>query len=179
MYAVLLLTVFVDLVVAVGIGVFIANIITIEKLSASQAKNIKAISDVDGRLPLNKEQRLLLNKAQGQILYFYLSGTMIFGVSKALSRELGSLGDHHALIVDLSDVSFLDDTIALTIENLIKDAQDLDKQVVMLVNKSSTKDKLMHLGFENLLNDTDFVFDRTQALTLAHKKLTDVGVLVA
>jgi SulP family sulfate permease len=39
------------------------------------------------------------------------------------------LGDHHALIVDLSDVSFLDDTIALTIENLIKDAQELDKQV--------------------------------------------------
>jgi SulP family sulfate permease len=178
MYAVLLLTVFVDLVVAVGIGVFIANIITIEKLSASQAKNIKAISDVDGRLPLNKEQRSLLNKAQGQILYFYLSGTMIFGVSKALSRELGSLGDHHALIVDLSDVSFLDDTIALTIENLIKDAQELDKQVVMLVNKPRTKDKLMHLGFETLLTDADFVYDRTQALTLAHQKLQNAGVLI-
>jgi SulP family sulfate permease len=179
MYAVLLLTVFVDLVVAVGIGVFIANIITIEKLSAAQAKNIKAISDVDGRLPLNKEQQTLLNEAQGQILYFYLSGTMIFGVSKALSRELGSLGDQHALIVDLSDVSFLDDTIALTIENLIKDAQDLDKQVVMVVNKASTQKKLMHLGFEKLLNNSDFVYDRTQALVLAHKKLKDVGVLFA
>lgn len=177
MYAVLLLTVFVDLVVAVGIGVFIANIITIEKLSTSQAKNIKAISDVDGRLPLNKEQQTLLNKAQGQLLYFYLSGTMIFGVSKALSRELGSLGDHHALIVDLSDVSFLDDTIALTIENLIKDAQSLNKQVVMLVKRSQDKEKLMKMGFENMLNDADFVHDRTQALELAHKKLLDGGYL--
>lgn len=179
MYAVLLLTVFVDLVVAVGIGVFIANIIIIEKLSVSQAKNIKAISDVDDRLPLNAEQRALLNQSQGQLLYFYLSGTMIFGVSKALSREIGSLGDHHALVVDLSDVSFLDDTIALTIENLIKDAQDLDKQVVMLVNKPQTKEKLMHMGFEELLNDADFVYDRTQALKLAYKKLEEGGHLQA
>ncbi|MFT6270205.1 MAG: SulP family sulfate permease [Alphaproteobacteria bacterium] len=173
MYAVLLLTVFVDLVVAVGIGVFIANIITIEKLSTSQEKNIKAISDVDGRLPLTKEQQGLLNKAQGQLLYFYLSGTMIFGVSKALSRELGSLGDHHALIVDLSDVSFLDDTIALTIENLVKDAQSLDKKVVMLVKRPQDKEKLMRMGFETMLNDADFVHNRTQALELALKKLAN------
>ena len=177
MYAVLLLTVFVDLVVAVGIGVFIANIITIEKLSTSQAKNIKAISDVDGRLPLNKQQRELLNQAQGHILYFYLSGTMIFGVSKALSRELSSVGEHHALIVDLSDVSFLDDTIALTIENLVKDAQSLHTQVVMLVKKPHNKEKLMRMGFETMLSDADFVHDRTQALELAHKKLVDGGYL--
>jgi SulP family sulfate permease len=177
MYAVLLLTVFVDLVVAVGIGVFIANIITIEKLSSSQEKNIKAISDVDGRLPLNKGQRELLNKSQGQLLYFYLSGTMIFGVSKALSRELGSLGDHHALIIDLSDVSFLDDTIALTIENLVKDAQSLQKIVVMLVSSPSSKEKLMRMGFEKLLSDADFAHDRTQALELAHAKLADGGYL--
>lgn len=177
MYAVLLLTVFVDLVVAVGIGVFIANIITIEKLSTSQAKNIKAISDVDGRLPLDSNQQDLLNKSQGQLLYFYLSGTMIFGVSKALSRELKSLGDHHALVVDLSDVSFLDDTVALTIENLIKDAQGLDKSVIMLVNKPKNKEKLMRMGFEKLLNDADFVHDRTQALTLANEKLAQNGYI--
>ncbi|MFM7788989.1 MAG: SulP family inorganic anion transporter, partial [Microcystis panniformis] len=33
MYGVLLLTVFVDLIVAVGVGVFIANILTIDRLS--------------------------------------------------------------------------------------------------------------------------------------------------
>jgi SulP family sulfate permease len=82
---------------------------------------------------------------------------------------------NQALIVDLSDVSFLDDTIALTIENLIKDAQDLDTQVVMVVKQPRTKEKLMHLGFENLLGDADFVYDRTQALTLAHKKLHHAG----
>lgn len=171
MYAVLLLTVFVDLVVAVGIGVFIANIITIEKLSASQEKNIKAISDVDGRLPLNAQQRKLLHQANGEILYFYLSGTMIFGVSKALSRELSTLGEHAVVIIDLSDVSFLDDTIALTIENLVKDAKAQDKHILMLVNKEASKNKLMRMGLAELLNDADFMQNRTQALELANQRL--------
>ncbi|WP_284215835.1 SulP family inorganic anion transporter [Agaribacter marinus] len=171
MCAVLILTVFVDLVVAVGIGVFIANIITIEKLSASQAKNIKAISDVDGRLPLDKEQRRLLNKAKGRVLYFYLSGTMIFGVSKALSREIGSLGEHAVVIIDLSDVSYLDDTIALTIENLIKDAKQLDKHILMLVNNDEKKRKLMRMGFENLLSEADFIDERTEALEVANRRI--------
>lgn len=171
MYGVLLLTVFVDLVVAVGLGVFIANIITIEKLSASQAKNIKAISDVDGRLPLDSKQRKLLNQANGEVLYFYLSGTMIFGVSKALSRELGTLGEHAVVIIDLSDVSFLDDTIALTIENLVKDAKSLDKHILMLVNKEASKNKLMRMGLKDLLTDADFMQNRTQALELANQRL--------
>lgn len=179
MYGVLLLTVFVDLVVAVGIGVFIANIIIIEKLSVSQAKNVKALGNEDGRLPLNAKQRVLLNKAQGQLLYFYLSGTMIFGVSKALSREINNLENHHGLIVDLSDVSFLDDTIALTIESLVKDAKDLDKQIVMIVKKPQTKEKLMQMGFEKMLSDADFVYERTHALELANKKLIMGGYIEA
>lgn len=172
MYAVLLLTVFVDLVVAVGIGVFIANIMTIEKLSASQEKNIKAISDVDGLLPLTKEQRELLNKANGQILFFYLSGTMIFGVSKALSRELSSMTEHKVIIIDLSDVSFLDDTIALAIENLIKDANQLEKHILMLVKKGSSKKKLQKMGFSDILPPDAFVNNRTEALTKATEWLS-------
>ena len=64
MYAVLLLTVFVDLIVAVGVGVFIANVIIIEKLSAVEAQKIKAMSDVDDEIPLSDKQRALLNDAQ-------------------------------------------------------------------------------------------------------------------
>ena len=176
MYAVLLLTVFVDLVVAVGIGVFIANIITIEKLSASQAKNIKAISDVDGSLPLTKEQRQLLNKANGQILFFYLSGTMIFGVSKALSRELSSMTEHKVIIIDLSDVSFLDDTIALAIENLIKDANHLEKHIIMLVKQDNSKKKLQKMGFTEILPPDAFVDNRTEALTKATQWLSLNGM---
>jgi SulP family sulfate permease len=177
MLTVLLLTVFVDLVVAVGIGVFIANIITIEKLSAAQAKNIKAISDVDDRIPLDTKQRLLLNKANGEILFFYLSGTMIFGVSKAMSRELKSMSSQKVLIIDLSDVSFLDDTIILSIENLIKDALQLEREVIMVVKQTSSMQRLTEMGFTELISPTRFMKDRTQALEAGAKILADMKQL--
>lgn len=171
MYAVLLLTIFVDLIVAVGIGVFIANIITIEKLSASQSKNILAISDMDDKLPLTREQKRLLNLGGGRILFFYLSGAMIFGVSKALARERATIGDHDAIIIDLSDVSMLDDTISLSIENVVKEAKDLNKAVFVVTETLKTTEKLKRIGFEDVLEDDAFTDDRTIALEKAIEAL--------
>ena len=167
MYAVLLLTVFVDLIVAVGIGVFIANVITIEKLSASQSKNIKAMSDVVDRNPLEPEQRRLLNQAQGKVLFFYLSGAMIFGVSKALARERKNIENHDVIIIDLSDVSILDDTITLSLENVIEEALDKNKTVYVVVNTAKAKEKLQNLGLHTRLRDEDFTQSRTAALEMA------------
>jgi SulP family sulfate permease len=48
----------------------------------------------------------------------------------------------------------------------------------VIVNKASTKEKLMHLGFENHLSDADFVYDRTQALILAHKNIHNAGGVI-
>ena len=165
------LTVFVDLIVAVGIGVFIANVITIEKLSASQSKNIRAISDMDDKLPLTREQKRLLNMGEGRILFFYLSGAMIFGVSKALARERASIPDHDVVIIDLSDVSMLDDTISLSIENVVQEAKELEKAVYVVLKTRTATEKLKRMGVEELLDDGSFVTDRTVALENAIKHL--------
>jgi SulP family sulfate permease len=87
MYGVLLLTVFVDLIVAVGVGVFIANILTIERLSSMQSQDVKTITDADDAILLSEEEKQLFNQADGRVLLFYLSGPMIFGVAKAIARE--------------------------------------------------------------------------------------------
>lgn len=57
MYGVIALTVFVDLMVAVGIGVFIANIVTIDRLSTLQSKSVKAITDADDEIQLTEEEK--------------------------------------------------------------------------------------------------------------------------
>jgi len=102
MYGVLLLTVFVDLIVAVGVGVFIANILTIDRLSELQAQEVKTITDNDDEILLSPEEKRLLNQANGRIILFYLSGPMIFGVSKAIAREHTAMKEADVLILDLS-----------------------------------------------------------------------------
>ena len=154
-----------------GVGVFVANIITIDRLSRTQEKNIRAISDIDDRTPLTREEEGLLRAANGQILLVYLSGPMIFGVAKALSREHAQIAQHKAFIIDLSDVSLLDETISLAIENAIKEAVELEKAVFLVVTSDVTRDRLTRLEIDDLIGADHITSSRTLALQQATASL--------
>jgi SulP family sulfate permease len=155
MYGVMFLTVFVDLIAAVGLGVFISNIIVIEKLSKEQARKIKAISDADENdVPLTDNERLLLDKAHGKVLFFYLSGPMIFSISKAISRQHRRISEYQVMILDLTDVSMIDVTVGLALENAIKDALDAKCEVILLCEHIQTRQQLEKLNILQLISST-------------------------
>jgi SulP family sulfate permease len=167
MYGVLLLTVFVDLIVAVGVGVFIANILTIDRLSELQAQDVKTISDADDAIILNDEEKELLDRANGRVLLFYLSGPMIFGVSKAIAREHSAMADSDVLIVDLSDVPMLGVTASLAIENAIKDACDGGRHVLIVGAAGKVKRRLEKFGISRFVPPHHFFINRVEALKQA------------
>jgi SulP family sulfate permease len=167
MYGVMLLTVFVDLIVAVGVGVFIANILTIERLSNIQAKEVKVISDTDDDIPLDREEKQLLDRANGRVLLFYLSGPMIFGLSKAISREHSAMKDADVLILDLSNVPLLGVTSSLAIENAMVDANEKGLKLFVVGATGKVKQRLEKLGIADIVPEENFVDDRKEALRRA------------
>ncbi|WP_199246265.1 SulP family inorganic anion transporter [[Phormidium] sp. ETS-05] len=167
MYGVILLTVFVDLIVAVGVGVFVANILTIQRLSDIQAKDVKAITDADDEILLNSEEKELLKKAEGRILLFYLSGPMVFGVSKAIAREQAAIVNYKALVLDLSDVPLLGVTSSLVIESAIKDACDQGRHVFIVGAAGQTKHRLEKLNVLAILPPQNLLGSRAEALRQA------------
>lgn len=164
MYGVLFLTVFVDLIVAVGIGVFIANILTIDRLSEMQSQEVKVISDADDNIQLSVEDKQLLDQGKGRVLLFYLSGPMIFGVSKAIARAHNAVKDSDAMVVDLSDVPLLGVTASLEIENAIKNASDKGCQVYIVGAVGKVKERLECLGVFQAIPPERLLMDRTEAL---------------
>ena len=167
MYGVLFLTVFVDLIAAVGVGVFIANILTIDRLSELQAQGVKVVSDSDDDIPLSPEEQEWLDQGMGKVLLFYLSGPMIFGVSKAIAREHAALQDSHAVIFDLSDVSHMGVTVSLAIENMIQDALDMGCQVYVVGANKKIQNRLESMGLAALLPSNHWLIDRKDALQRA------------
>jgi sulfate permease, SulP family len=167
MYGVLFLTVFVDLIVAVGVGVFIANILTIERLSELQAQEVKTISDTDDAIVLSDDEKGLLDQGDGRIVLFYLSGPMIFGVSKAIAREHTAMADSDVLIVDLSDVPMLGVTASLAIENAIKDASEQGRQVLIVGAGGKVKRRLEKFGIMRFVPTHHMFVDRVEALKQA------------
>ena len=167
MYGVMFLTVFVDLIVAVGLGVFISNIIVIEELSRAQARQVKAISDTDNDVPLTDNERAILDKANGKVLFFYLSGPMIFSVSKAISRQHSSISDYQVMILDLTDVPMIDVTVGLALENAIKDALDAKCEVLLLCPNNETRQQLKKLNVLDLISNNNHYTSKEQALQSA------------
>ncbi|PMG30195.1 sodium-independent anion transporter [Vibrio splendidus] len=169
MYGVMLLTVFVDLIIAVGLGVFISNILIIERLSREQARQVKAISDGDDEddIPLTDSERQLLDSGNGKVLFFYLSGPMIFSVSKAISRQHSSISDYEAMILDLTDVPMIDVTVGLALENAIKDALDAQCEVYLLCPNENTRQQLEKFHVLDLVPESNTYRFRYEALTAA------------
>lgn len=172
MYGVMFLTIFVDLIVAVGLGVFIANIITIEQLSALQSKNVKSISDSDDRIILSDEEKSLLKSTKDKILMMYLSGPMIFGVSKAIAREHKAIERYQCVLIDLSDVPHMDTTVSLAIENVIKQAVELNRKVYMVKPGKQAFETLEKIGAFDLMPISHVKDTRLEALKMAKNEIS-------
>jgi sulfate permease, SulP family len=164
MYGVMFLTVFVDLIVAVGVGVFIANMLTIERLSKLQSEGVQTITDFDGDLPLNAEEKALMDQAKGRFCSSTWSGPMIFGVARAISQEHTAMDDHDVLIVDLHDVPHLGVTAALALENAIQDASDAGRPVFLAGARGKTLQRLEKLGALRFVPPEHLLETRTEAL---------------
>ncbi|NEP83015.1 MAG: SulP family inorganic anion transporter, partial [Okeania sp. SIO3B3] len=163
-YSVVILTVFVDLMVAVAVGVFIANILTIERLEEMQSQSVKAITDADDKIVMTDEEKQILELANGRVLLFHLSGPMIFGVAKAISREHSAISNYDVLIVDLSEVPILGVTSSLAIENSIQEAIDAGRDIIMVGATGKVKRRLEKLGISGLIAENYWMGDRLTAL---------------
>jgi len=174
-YGVIALTVLVDLIAAVGIGVFVANVLTIDRMSTLQSKKVKTISTTDDDVELSDEEQQLLDRASGMVLLFQLAGPMIFGVAKAISREHNAIGNCQAVVFDLSEVSHLGVTAAIALENAVKEAMEVGRDVFMVGVSGSTENRLRKLKLLERLPEGHLTADRLSALRLAVEGLPTHG----
>lgn len=146
-YSVILLTVFVDLIVAVGIGLFVANVMTITRLSELQHDDVKAVLDPDkSDLELNDREYSLMKAANEKIMLFYMRGRMIFGTSRVISRRNSEVEGRDALVVDMTDVSYLGVSAALALEEAILDMVRAGRQVFIAGAGEQSMTRLRKMG---------------------------------
>ncbi|TVQ43521.1 MAG: SulP family inorganic anion transporter [Gloeocapsa sp. DLM2.Bin57] len=177
LYGVIILTVFVDLMVAVGVGVFIANILTIDRLTELQSQSVKTITDADDQIVLTPAEKSVLDSAKGRVLLFHLSGPMIFGVAKAISRKHSTIANYDVLIVDLGEVPIMGVTSSLAIENAIQETIDLGRSVIIVGATGKVRHRLEKLGIAGLIPGEYWMSDRLTALKQA-KLISDHNQLI-
>ncbi|MEA5472508.1 SulP family inorganic anion transporter [Spirulina sp. 06S082] len=168
MYGVMLLTVFVDLIVAVAVGVFVANILTIERLSKLQSEKVQIVTDPKGEIPLEPEETTILQEAMGGILLLHLGGPMSFGAAKSISQRMSIVKHYEVLILDITDVTLLGVTASLAVETMIKDAIAKRREVYLVGATGQAKDRLNKLKVLAMIPVQNQLDNRIEALRQAN-----------
>lgn len=159
------LTVFVDLVVAVNIGVIIAVLHFIRRMASS----VEVQQMTDNDLVTELAQRNIDNLPQGVLVYavdgpFFFAAAEMFQHSMAVTHT-----DPKVLIIRLRWVPFMDSTGLQTLEEIIKDLHQRKVQVILSGANDRVEGKLRHGGIIDLIGETNFYREFSDAITACCK----------
>jgi len=173
MLLVLLLTVFVDLITAVLVGMFIANLVTLDRLTNIQLDSItfkqgneltSEISSKKVNTDLTDEVQKRLNKTLAGTLLLTIDGPVSFAVSRELSRRFTENLAFTTLVIDLSSAKLIGTTTALMITDLIERTKTKNKKVLVITGNDKINQSLHRLSLEMLLDKKYQFSSREQAL---------------
>ena len=131
MYGVLLMTVFWDLIWGVLVGMFVANLLTVDAITQTQLEGMDEDNPIDGGetrgRDLSTEEERLIEACGNQLMLFRLRGPMSFGAAKGISSRMGLVSNYKVLILDISEVPRMGVTAALALERMVQEAEALGR----------------------------------------------------
>ena len=168
------LTVFVDLITAVAVGVFIANIYTVKRLSDTQVESLRIIQDnPDDHQFLDAVESQYLQDAQGRVLLYQLNGPVSYASAKGISNKLVGCKSHEVLVLDFSNVPHIDVSTALALEEVIMDASLASQEVMMSGANTMVSHILDRMSVAALVEEKNRFNSREAALRAARDQILE------
>jgi len=164
MFTVLFITVFVDLITAVAIGMIMASFVFMQRMVDLQLESITAITEPHEESPLTVEESQILTDAKGRILLYHISGPMSFGAAKGMARRLASFDEYDVLVLDLSDVSQIDFTSTRALDDMLHDAWDSGREAYLVGCKKPVCDMIKKQGVVDKFHQDRLKMTRIEAL---------------
>jgi len=164
MFSVLFITVFVDLITAVAIGMIMASFVFMQRMVDLQLESITAITEPHEESPLSVEESRILEDAGGRILLYHISGPMSFGAAKSMARQLAGFDEYDVLVLDLSDVPQIDFTSARAIDDMLHDAWDSGREAYLVSCNPQVSEMLERQGVLEKLLEERLKASRIEAL---------------
>jgi SulP family sulfate permease len=149
MIVVLMVTVLVDLITAVGIGVVLASVMFVKRMADLELDSLNIITGSTEETPLTLEEQRILERNNERIVMIHVNGPMSFGSAKDMVRRLESVKGFNtfsSVILDLTDVPTIDGTAALAIEDMLNMVKDHHQHLFFVGMRSGVARVLQGLG---------------------------------
>ena len=158
MYGVLIMTVFWNLIGAVLIGVFVANMLTIDSITETQLEGMDADNPLDttasNKALLTSEEQALLDRCGGEVMFFRLKGPLSFGAAKGITDRMMLVRNYKVLILDITEVPRLGVTASLAIEDMMQEAKNNSRKALVAGANEKVKERLSKFGVEGVIVET-------------------------
>ena len=146
MVIVLVMTVFVDLISAVLVGVFISNLITIERLTSIQLDHAYLTdgTDVEESQDCPEQQRLSVHL--GAVVLMKLVGPLSFGVGRGLRQYLRKYASYQLIVIDLTGAHLVGTSTAMILDELIRTEISNAREIYLVGVSEKAAASLSRLG---------------------------------
>lgn len=162
------LTVFVDLITAVGVGIILAGFVNSRWLAEEQLKGLKQSADVNELDLLTPDEKALLRTVSGRVLITLLSGSFSYASARDLARrDTQAIAHRDVVIYDFTHAGYVDPSAALAIDVMIDLSLRHDRHVIVSGLKSHALRALSGMGVLDRLSVEQQFEDRKDAIAAA------------
>lgn len=158
MCIVFLITVFYDLILAVGVGIILASLLFAAKISSQMNIDIKNVEHFEQE------------EYQDKIKILHIDGIFFFGSASHIIAKAEELLGVECLIVDCQNIKTMDVSAIFALEDIISRLHDVKADVILILNNRSLAVKLLKMGLSKFIDKKDIVYNYESALKKASEK---------
>ncbi|QFR48844.1 SulP family inorganic anion transporter [Sulfurimonas lithotrophica] len=160
MMIVFFLTVFVDLIVAVGVGVVLSAFLIIHRLVKESEVNVYG-EEVEE----NKDDRIFRD---GLVRIVNIKGPFFFGSTSFILDKVDKIYDVKNVVIDCSLVSFMDLSAIYALSETIEKLKSSGSEVYIVADEKR-KEKLIKLGITQSIDASKIIDSQMKALRAINK----------
>ncbi|MCY3556128.1 MAG: SulP family inorganic anion transporter [Gemmatimonadetes bacterium] len=166
------LTVFVDLVTAVAIGLIVAGMAHARKLESLELDSVVSVPLLDRQFFTSEEEQSGMDEFTARVGLVALRGSFTVASSKKLVGVISEdIKDHDVVIFDFSGATYIDDSAAMVVEQLMGVATSEDTAFIVMSLSGSVEDTLSALGIIQRVPQAHIVETLDEARVVARKLL--------
>ena len=168
------LTVFVDLVIAVTIGLIAAGLVGSRHLERLQLDNVVSLPFLDRSFLTTSPQDEQADPFAARVGLVALRGQFSVASSNKLVQTIGTdIRDHEVVVFDFSETVYLDDSAAMVVDQMLDIADDENTEVIVMGLSGTVADHLLALDIFHGLPEDRFVVTLDEAKERARSLLED------
>ena len=173
MLVVWVLAVFVSVVAAVAVGVIMASLVLVKRMTDLQLASVELSSEATAAPGLDEAEQKAFSACADEVLLIHLGGPMTFGAATGLTRRLATVASYRGVILDFTDVPHIDDSAALALETIIDRAAEADQTVILTGLRRPVVRSFIRYGMLHSLKRCTRIPRRLDAIEHACKLFAD------